>query len=167
MMSETAIMVPPLWCDPDRLSRGSVLKVYETCQLAVSTRCINTNAIKAMAAAEGRAVRKVNTLKGYTNWSECVNGDWHMFRMPLRRTYAALIDAYDASKKHFRLPKRPPFGPVEYKGPCVARNDPLEVIRARKEKYNTRVADGEVEPRSKFRKPQLPYIEAFSRTGPT
>lgn len=111
-----------------------------------------------MAKYLGRVVRKVDTRDGYVSWSELVAREWHRFCMPLNHIYATRIDDYDKDNTHFKLPKKTPFGPVEYKGPCEERFDPLHVIRERKVRHNQRVLDGLAVPRLKFRKPQAPFV---------
>ena len=135
-----------------------MLRVYQTCELKKATRCLNTNLVKELAKFLGRQVRKVNTLDGYLNWSECVDGEWHMFCQMLTLAYAKKIDAFDDGK-YFKIPKACPMGPVEYKGPCAERKDPIEVIRERKVRYAERVKTKKIIPRSKFRRPQAEAVK--------
>ncbi len=150
--------VAPLWIDPQVLTRKQVDRVYTGCEPKLPTRCLNTTFEKQAAKLTGRVVRKVNTLKGFTNWSEQVNGDWHMFTAPLKLAYAKKIDTYDRTGKLFTLPRAAPVGPVVWKGKCVERRDPIPVIRERKARYKVRVENGDVKPRSKFREPQAPAV---------
>lgn len=152
--------VKALWASRKLLAPEVERDIYLYCEPKIGTRCINTRAAKAMAEATGRSVRKVNTLDGYMNWSECLDGQWHMFRAPLTLKYAQAIDRYDNTGRKFRLPVAAPFGAVEYKGPSVERRDPIPVIRERKKRHNARVASGAHKPRSKFRRAQAPAVAA-------
>ena len=150
-------IVKPLWCLPSQIPVEDRLDIYMHCEARIGTRCINTRFMKAAAKATDRAVRKVNTLKGWANWSECVHGEWHMFRAPLTLVYAQKIDRYDATGKKFQLPltAAKAFGKVEWKGECVEnRGDAPETVAARKAVMATRIKDGTLVPRSKFRAPQ-------------
>lgn len=150
--------VPQLWCNPKLIDKA---RIYMTCEPGRATRCINTQTLKVIAEYLGREVRKVNTLKGYANWSECVRGTWHMFRMPLHQKYAFGIDEYDRTGIKFRLPVAAPFEKVEWRGPCVeSRGDPPEVVAERKAIMAVRIADGTLVPRSKFRAPQAAAVQA-------
>ena len=162
--------VKPLWCLPSEIPVEDRLDIFMHCEPKVATRCINTRFMKKVAQVTGRAVRKVNTLKGYANWSECVHGDWHMFRAPLTLAYAAKIDKFDAGGPRFQLPLTAgkAFGPVEHKGLCGERveettEDPtiLALKKAeRKKKHGDRIRSGAHTPRSKFREPQKEAVEA-------
>lgn len=147
-----------IWIDPDSLTAKETTKVRILCEKGIGTRCLNTIFQKTVAKKLNRRVRKMNTLNGFANWSEFINGVWHMFQTPLTLEYAKKIDNYDATGKQFKLPKRPPFGEIFYKGICPERKDAPEVISERKKRYNERVAAGLIVPRSKFRHPQAAAI---------
>lgn len=156
-------IVAPLWCHPSDIPVEGRLDIYMHCEPKVGTRCINTRYMKKVAEINGRAIRKANTLKGYANWSECVGGEWHMFRMPLRFAYAAKIDKFDATGKRFDLPAtvKSAFAKVEWKGECVEnRGDPKEVVDGRKGRLAARIASGALKSRSKFREAQAPAVLA-------
>lgn len=160
--------VKPLWCQQSQIPLEDRLDIYMNCEPRVATRCIDTRYIKAVAKVLGRSIRKANTLKGYANWSECVNGTWHMFRVPLTLSYAAKIDKFDAGGPRFKFPltAAEAFGKVEWKGECVERLEettvpPDELAKKkadRKKKFSERVKSGEHKKRSKFRDPQAPAV---------
>jgi len=151
------IKVKALHCRPSLIPVEDRLDIYMHCEPKVATRCVNTRYMKKVAQTTDRAVRKVNTLNGWANWSECVDGVWHMFRAPLTPDYCAKINTYDRTGKKFQLPLTvaKAFGKVEHKGECVERRDPAGVTAERKQRLNTRIATGKLVPRSKFRAPQV------------
>jgi hypothetical protein len=140
-------IVPP-WVDPEWMYENHaklINRAWGTCKRGRPGSCINSNMIRAFARALGRAIRAPQTYRGEFHWSECVNGVWHQFKVPLLRNYALKIDGFDASGNHFELPKKPPFGKTVHLGECKPSTpaDP-QVIKDRRERWLTKLTtDGD------------------------
>ena len=151
------------WGNINDLSREAERKAWSTCKQRDAGHCINSNFVYAFAAFQGRAIRAVQTYKGYTVWSENFDGVWCRYRAPLKKTYAAKIDQYDLDGQNFKLPIRIPMGRVEFVEFCIPRavshpNETAKDNTDRDDRYGCRVKNGKVRVGARLRQPQLQYV---------
>jgi hypothetical protein len=152
--------VAPIWVNPGLLSADTRDAIRVMACPCDGQRCLNTIIVREFAKLQGREVRRVTTLDGWCNFSEKIDGVWHMFRMELKLWYAKLIDLYDKTGKQFLWPKTAPFKSVEWKGPCKERADTVEIRVERNLRYRAMVKSGEwVKREKKPRNLQAPKVE--------
>jgi hypothetical protein len=147
------------WVNQATLTKAEMEKVRTNCEPRRPTMCLNTKMVKLGAEKKGRIVRGVSTLNGFVHWSEQEKDlTWHMWRAKLLLPYAEKIDVYDTDGKQFTLPAKPPFGPVEYRGPCRPRRGTPEGARLASKKFQERKAAGLAQSRKKYRNLQAPEV---------
>src|SRR4051812_6069573 len=135
-------------------------RAYETCQRGDKGRCINTNLVREFARLQGRQIRSPGTYKGAFHWSELIEDQWCMFVAPLTLKYAQVLDDFDHTKKHFRMPAKCPMGPVRFVGFSAERRDTAAQREERRARLIARVEDGRLVPGARFRERQVPYVAA-------
>lgn len=147
------------WVSRKKMPVEDAMSAFLTCTRGSKGFCIISNWSRYSAKPLGRIVRKLSTYKGWTHWSEYIDGEWLMFKAPLLYKVAKRADAFDNPKTRtlFKPPAKA-HGPAEYVGVCVERHDPPEVILERKMRMEERVKAGTLVRRAKFREPQAQYV---------
>ena len=146
------------WVSMQKLTRETETRAWATCVRQDDGHCINSNFVRAFAAYQGRSVRFVQTYKGFTWWSECLEGVWCRLRSPLSLSYAMKIDAFDASGKHFKPPTHSPMGSTEFLKFCPSRHDDYKTVTIpRKARHAANKEAGTAKSHA-AREPQTQYV---------
>lgn len=139
MPADNLPIVPNIWCSPKSIPPEYWHEAYGTCLRGAKGHCINTNLVRVIAKLLGRKVTFVSTTKAHINWTEELPEGKFKYKAPIYESYTRMIDRYDETGQHFKMPAKCPFGPVICKGPSESarERDPLR-IRTSKTKLRTR-----------------------------
>jgi hypothetical protein len=158
-MSETVPLpiVDQIWCHPNDVPSHLWHKAYGTCKRYDKAHCINSNILRIIAKLLGRKVTFLMTYKGKVHWTEEIDsGEKYKFVMPLKLSYAKMLDIYDERGEHFRAPTKPPFGPVECIGPASQSNGKPK--KEKKSRARLHVDGGKVKSGVRPRENQAPWV---------